>query len=70
MNFVNGLTNDQHVNITSFSLTNVVVKSGNTQYTPAATIDADGNLIVTGLSSGDTVSWTTSGSHNRVLIEN
>ncbi|TIV22458.1 MAG: hypothetical protein E5W02_08365, partial [Mesorhizobium sp.] len=33
VNFVNGLTNDQHVNITSFSLTNVVVKSGNTQYT-------------------------------------
>ncbi|WFP74121.1 DUF5801 repeats-in-toxin domain-containing protein [Mesorhizobium sp. WSM4906] len=70
VDFVNGLTNDQHVNITSFSLTNVVVKTGNTQYTPAATIDADGNLIVTGLSSGDTVSWTTSSTHNRVLIEN
>ncbi|CAN7634698.1 DUF5801 repeats-in-toxin domain-containing protein [Pararhizobium sp. LjRoot238] len=70
VNFVDGLTNDTHVNITSFSLTNVVVKTGNTQYTPAASIDADGNLIITGLSSGDTVQWTTSGTHDRVLIEN
>ncbi|WP_210333994.1 DUF5801 repeats-in-toxin domain-containing protein, partial [Mesorhizobium sangaii] len=69
-NFVDGLTNDTHVAITSFSLTNVVVKTGNTQYTPAASIDANGDLIITGLSSGDTVQWTTSGTHNRVLIEN
>jgi hypothetical protein len=68
--FVDGLTGDTHVDITSFSLTNVVVKTGNTQYTPAATIDSDGNLIITGLSTGDTVSWTTTGTHNRVLIEN
>ncbi|TIU88335.1 MAG: hypothetical protein E5W03_06285 [Mesorhizobium sp.] len=70
VNFVDGLTNDQHVNITSFSLTDFVVKTGNTQYTPNATIDADGNLIITGLSTGDKVSWTTSGTHDRVLIEN
>lgn len=68
--FVDGLTNDTHVNIASFSLTNVVVKTGNTQYFPAASIDGDGNLVITGLSTGDTVQWTTTGTHNRVLIEN
>ena len=70
VNFVDGLTNDTHVNITSFSLTNVVVKSGHTQFFPAASIDVNGNLIITGLSSGDTVQWTTNGTHDRVLIEN
>ncbi|WP_027166202.1 hypothetical protein [Mesorhizobium sp. WSM3224] len=70
VNFVDGLTSDTHVNIASFSLTDFVVKTGNTQYTPSATIDADGNLIITGLSTGDKVSWTTSGTHDRVLIEN
>ncbi|MBR0785146.1 DUF5801 repeats-in-toxin domain-containing protein [Bradyrhizobium iriomotense] len=70
VNFVDGLTNDTHVNITSASFVNVIKKSGNTQFTPATSIDSDGNLIVTGLSSGDTVQWTTSGAHNRVLIEN
>ncbi|WP_292390458.1 hypothetical protein [Mesorhizobium sp.] len=70
VNYVDGLTNDTHVNIASFSLTDFVVKTGNTQYTPLATIDADGNLIITGLSTGDKVSWTTSGTHDRVLIEN
>jgi len=70
VNFVDGLTNDAHVNIASFLLTDVVVKSGKTQFTPAASIDTDGNLIITGLSTGDTVQWTTSGTHNRVLIEN
>lgn len=67
--FVDGLTADTHVNITSFSLTDVVVKTGNTQFTPAASI-VGGNLIITGLSTGDTVSWTTTATHNRVLIEN
>ncbi|MBR1179310.1 hypothetical protein JQ617_35470 [Bradyrhizobium sp. KB893862 SZCCT0404] len=70
VNFVDGLTNDAHVNITSFSLTDVVVKSGKTQFTPQATIDNDGNLIVTGLSTGDKVQWTTGATHDRVLIEN
>jgi hypothetical protein len=70
VNFVDGLTNDTHVNITSFSITDFVVKTGNTQFTPVATIDADGNLIITGLSTGDKVQWTTSGTHDRVLIEN
>lgn len=68
--FVDGLTNDTHVAISSFSLTNVVVKTGNTQYFPTAEIDGDGNLIIKGLSTGDTVQWTTTGTHNRVLIEN
>ncbi|AZN98371.1 hypothetical protein EJ066_15015 [Mesorhizobium sp. M9A.F.Ca.ET.002.03.1.2] len=68
--FVDGLTNDTHVAITSFSITDFVVKTGNTQFTPAASIDADGNLIITGLSTGDKVQWTTSGTHDRVLIEN
>ncbi|MBR0711925.1 beta strand repeat-containing protein [Bradyrhizobium liaoningense] len=70
VNFVDGLTNDTHVSITSFSLTDFVVKSGKTQFTPAASIDANGDLIITGLSSGDKVQWTTSGTHDRVLIEN
>ncbi|CAN7334059.1 beta strand repeat-containing protein [Mesorhizobium caraganae] len=69
-NFVDGLTDDTHVTITSASVANVVVKTGNTQYFPATSIDANGDLIITGLSSGDTVTWTTSGTHNRVLIEN
>ncbi|MDD1518555.1 MULTISPECIES: DUF5801 repeats-in-toxin domain-containing protein [unclassified Bradyrhizobium] len=68
--FVDGLTNDTHVDITSATLTNFVVKSGNTTYTPVATVDDDGNLIITGLSTGDKVQWTTDGTHNRVLIEN
>jgi len=70
VNYVDGLTNDMHVNISSFSLTDFVVKAGNTQFTPAASIDADGNLIITGLSTGDKVQWTTNGTHDRVLIEN
>jgi hypothetical protein len=70
VNFVDGLTNDTHVNITSASVVNVVKKSGNTECTPVATVNADGTLTVTGLSSGDTVQWTTSGTHDRVLIEN
>jgi hypothetical protein len=70
VNFVDGLSNDQHINITSFSITDFVVKAGKTQFTPAATIDGSGNLIVTGLSTGDKVRWTTSGTHDRVLIEN
>src|SRR5207244_192059 len=38
--------------------------------TPVATVNADGTLTVTGLSTGDKVQWATSGAHNRVLIEN
>ena len=70
VNFVDGLTNDTPVNITSASVVDVVVKTGNTQFTPVATVNADGTLTVTGLSSGDKVQWTTSGTHDRVLIEN
>ena len=55
VNFVDGLTNDTHVNITSVSVTDFVVKTGNTQFTPVATINADGTLTVTGLSTGDKV---------------
>ncbi|VIO72112.1 DUF5801 repeats-in-toxin domain-containing protein [Bradyrhizobium ivorense] len=70
VNFVDGLTNDTHINITSGSVTDFVVKTGNTTFTPVATVDADGNLIITGLSTGDKVTWTTATDHNRVLIEN
>ena len=70
VNFVDGLTNDTQVNITSASVVDFVVKTGNTQFTPVATVNADGTLTVTGLSTGDEVRWTTSGTHNRVLIEN
>jgi len=68
VNFVDGLTNDSHVNITAFSLTDFVV-SGQAS-TPSAEIDADGNLIIKGLTTGDKVTWTTTATHNRVLIEN
>src|SRR5215475_14435854 len=68
VNFVDGLTNDTHVNITSASVVNFVV-SGEAA-TPVATVNADGTLTVTGLTTGDKVQWTTSGTHNRVLIEN
>jgi hypothetical protein len=70
VNFVDGLTNDTHVNITSASVTDFVVKTGNTQFTPVVTVNADGTLTVSGLSTGDKVQWTTSGTHDRVLIEN
>ena len=70
VNFVDGLTNDTHVNITSASIVDFVVKTGNTQFTPVATVNADGTLTITGLSTGDEVQWTTSGTHDRVLIEN
>ena len=67
VNFVDGLTNDTHVNITSGSVVNFVVSG---ESTPVATVNADGTLTVTGLTSGDKVQWTTSGTHDRVLIEN
>ena len=70
VNFVDGLTNDTQVDITSVSVVDFVVKSGKTQFTPVVTDNADGNLTITGLSTGDQVKWTTSGTHNRVLIEN
>src|SRR5262249_41772062 len=70
VNFVDGLTNDIHVNITSASVTDHVVKSGNKVFTPVATVNADGTLTVTGPSTADIVTWTTSGGHDRVLIEN
>ena len=65
--FVDGLTGDTTVAITSASVVNFVV-GGET--TPVTTVNADGTLTVTGLTSGDQVRWTTSGTHNRVLIEN
>jgi hypothetical protein len=68
VNFVDGLTNDTKVNITSASVVDFVV-SGQAA-TPVVTVNADGTLTVTGLSTGDQVRWTTSGTHNRVLIEN
>ncbi|WP_287375626.1 hypothetical protein [Mesorhizobium sp.] len=68
--FVDGLTNDTQVDILSASVVDFVVKTGNTQFTPVVTVNADGTLTVTGLSTGDKVQWTTSGTHERVLIEN
>ena len=68
VNFVDGLTNDTHVNITSASVVDNVVTAA--QSTPVATVNADGTLTVTGLTTGDQVKWTTSGTHDRVLIEN
>src|SRR5215813_4611210 len=68
VNFVDGLTNDTHVNITSASVVNFVVNGE--AATPVATVNADGTLTVTGLTSGDKVQWTTSGTHDRVLIQN
>jgi hypothetical protein len=70
VNFVDGLTNDTQVNIKSASVVDFVVKTGNTQFTPVASVNADGTLTVTGLSSGDQVKWMTSGTHDRVLIQN
>jgi hypothetical protein len=64
VNFVDGLTGDTPVTITSASITN-----NNGGQTPAFTISG-GVLTVTGLNSGDVVEWTTSSPHNRVLIEN
>ncbi|MFB9985882.1 DUF5801 repeats-in-toxin domain-containing protein, partial [Mesorhizobium kowhaii] len=65
--FVDGLTNDTQVNITSGSVVNFVVSG---ESTPVATVNADGTLTITGLTTGDKVQWTTSGTHDRVLIEN
>src|SRR5215475_10795833 len=65
VNFVDGLTNDTKVNITSASVVN-----NNGGPTPVVSISG-GVLTVTGLNGGDVVNWTTSGTtHNRVLIEN
>src|SRR5262245_54345608 len=68
VNFVDGLSNDTHVAITSASVVNFVVNGE--AATPVATVNADGTLTVTGLTTGDKVQWTTTGTHNRVLIEN
>jgi hypothetical protein len=70
VNYVDGLINDTQVDILSASVVDFVVKTGNTQFTPVATVNADGTLTITGLSTGDEVVWTTDGTHNRVLIEN
>jgi hypothetical protein len=70
VNFVDGLTNDTHVNILSASVVDHVVIAGGKQFTPVATVNADGTLTVTGLSTGDELQWTTSGTHDRVLIQN
>jgi hypothetical protein len=69
--FVDGLTNDTQVDILSASVVDFVPKGNpNNQFTPVATVNADGTLTVTGLSSGDQIRWTTDGNHDRVLIEN
>jgi Domain of unknown function (DUF5801) len=68
VDFVDGLTNDTHVNIKSASFVNFVVKGEASA--PVTTVNADGTLTITGLTSGDVVKWTTDGNHNRVLIEN
>jgi Domain of unknown function (DUF5801) len=62
--FVDGLTNDAPVIITSASVVN-----NDGGETPVFSITG-GVLTVSGLSSGDEVTWTTSGTHDRVLIEN
>src|SRR5262249_1105771 len=64
VNFVDGVTNDTKVNITSASVVN-----NNGGQTPVVSISG-GVLTVTGLNGGDVVNWTTSGTHDRVLIEN
>jgi hypothetical protein len=64
VNFVDGLTNDTHVDITSASVVN-----NNGGQTPATSISG-GVLTVKGLNGGDQVKWTTSGTHDRVLIQN
>src|SRR5215471_16328625 len=64
VNFVDGLTNDTHVDITSASVVN-----NNGGQTPVTSISG-GALTVTGLNGGDKVQWTTSGTHDRVLIQN
>jgi hypothetical protein len=64
VNFVDGLTNDTPVTITSASVIN-----NNGGQTPVVSISG-GVLTVTGLNGGDEVQWTTSSPHNRVLIEN
>ena len=70
VNFVDGLTNDTQVDILSASVVDKIVKTGNSQFTPVATVNADGTLTITGLSTGDQVRWTTDGTHDRVLIQN
>jgi hypothetical protein len=64
VNFVDGLTNDTHVDITSASVVN-----NNGGQTPVTSISG-GVLTVTGLNGGDQVKWTTNGVHDRVLIQN
>ncbi|TIW70245.1 MAG: hypothetical protein E5V56_02520, partial [Mesorhizobium sp.] len=70
VNFVNGLTGDTAVTITSVSVVDNIVKTGNTQFLPTVTDNGDGTWTIKGLSTGDKVQWTTSGTHDRVLIEN
>jgi hypothetical protein len=65
--FVDGLTDDTQISITSADVVNFVVKG---ETAPVATVNADGTLTVTGLTTGDKVVWTTGSTHNRVLIEN
>ena len=69
--FVDGLTNDDLVVITSVSVVDNVVNQGKGDpFVPVIIDNGDGTFNIEGLSTGDQVNWTTSETHNRVLIEN
>jgi hypothetical protein len=68
--FVDGLGDDTKVTITSVSVVDNVVIAGKDQFFPAVIDNKDGTYTITGLSTGDKVLWTTTDSHNRILIEN
>jgi hypothetical protein len=68
--FVDGLADDTKVFITSVSVVDNVVKTGSSVFVPTIKDNGDGTWTISGLSTGDKISWTTTDTHNRILIQN
>ena len=68
--FVDGLTDDDQVDIATVEVVDFVKKQGKVTFEPAVFDNGDGTFTITGLSTGDQVKWTTDDPHNRILIQN
>jgi Domain of unknown function (DUF5801) len=68
--YVDGFADDTKVTILSVTVDDHVVKTGSSQFFPSVKDNGDGTFTISGLSTGDKVSWTTSTDHDRILIEN
>ena len=68
--FVAGYDNDTTVPITANSVTVTPMAPGDPAFTGTITYNADGSVLIKGVLAKQTINYTTSTDHNRVLIEN